>query len=185
MFSPEGKSKCYPFCDLPYKTVGIPLQLYESQRGNYFYGRTPWLKLGFTEYAWAILYNPSQSDAEFYIDRYAVSNLSDAPVTSQAYISKKEKYTGKKSDILFVSNSTLIPQPKPKAVIEYKDRTYEKILDQANTICRIIPPFYTLICEENGRYIIPSGSGFMISVSTEFGDDYVQIDFGWWEKDLC
>ena len=56
--------------------VSIDYQLYQYGKGKYFIGQTPVLT-GENEHAIAMLYNPSNSNRNIYVNAITITNISD------------------------------------------------------------------------------------------------------------
>lgn len=100
------------------KMVNIPLELYESMKGEYFIGYADNLTFGKGKSAWARLYNPRNSDRILHVNVWTVTDISAAPFRAQFWFNADApgKYT--ESTLVTPSNTALRPLPRPRILLQ-------------------------------------------------------------------
>ncbi|MDP1392578.1 DUF6143 family protein [Lysinibacillus capsici] len=69
--------------------------------------------------------------------------------------------------------------PNPEVKIEFAEHPYKGV----NAFKRIVPPQSTLVSDEDGKFIFPSGESFVIFLVTQDNECIeAEIAFGWFEK---
>ncbi|UZM97806.1 DUF6143 family protein [Lysinibacillus sp. MHQ-1] len=63
------------------------------------------------------------------------------------------------------SNTAISPLPKPEVNIKFAELVNGLPKNGINAFKRIVPPQSTLVSDEDGKYIFPSGESFVIFFS--------------------
>ncbi|AET69423.1 hypothetical protein Desor_3979 [Desulfosporosinus orientis DSM 765] len=166
------------------EVVSIPNTLYKSQQGKYFVGQTESLIFSNTTNAWGGLFNPTDSGVNLFANVYTISNFSNAPILAQLWFNTTPPGTGSKSTKFSPSDTALLKPPVPKVEIRYQENVSDVPSGGVNVFDRIVPPGTTLVSEEDGKLIFPSGGNLVLFLSAlePAIDSYeALIAFGWWE----
>ena len=170
----------------PKEVVSLPVSLFKSMQGKYFVGQTEPLWVGNDSFAWAALVNPKDSGVYIYANVFTISNLSDDYLTAEIWLNadfpSDAKISAKK---VSPTNTALRPFPKNKVDIKYVESTTELPQHGVNVYQRIVPPYTTLVGEEDGKFIeSPCGNYTIIIKSLSSKTEKVKaiVALGWWEK---
>lgn len=167
-------------CERIYKTLPIPYALYESELGNYFIGQTPTL-IGPTGQVIALLFNPSYSRVNIYLNAITITNLSNENLSGTIYL--KSSANGQNSPLVSCANVGINPQPIPKGEIQYSTN-YTTPLDGIPIFNRIIPSLSTLVLD-GSQIIISPGESVLVSLGELVTSNVNAIvAFGWWEEKI-
>ncbi len=165
------------------KYVNIPIELYESIRGQYFIGYADNLNFGNGTSAWARLYNPCCSGVNLHVNVWTVTDISEAPFRAQFWFNATPTDVPSESTMITPSNTTIYPLPKPKVKLEFASNVTEEPVGGINAFARNGEPGTTLVDTENGKLIFPPGGSFLVFISlTENPPATGRIAFGWWEE---
>jgi hypothetical protein len=148
--------------------------------GKYFAGHTPVLALRGLR-AWAALANPQGSGVNLFLNTYSVSNYSDAPVQSQAWMNCP---LGHYRVSAFVSTSNLAQRPLsvPKAELAYQYDVPSEPREGISLFPMIAAANQTTIGTYSGRYIVPPGGSFAVFLCARDNEAAAEVAFGWWEE---
>ncbi|MGI1659443.1 MAG: DUF6143 family protein [Desulfitobacterium sp.] len=169
----------------PFEVVSIPNSLSKSLQGKYFAGQTESLIFSNTTNAWGALINPVGSGVNLFANVYTISNFSDKPFVVQIWFNSNPPGPGTVSTKVSPANTALIPPPVPKVQIQFNQNVNGVPLGGVNVFDRVVPPGTTLVSEEDGKFIFPSGGSWVIfltspsSLETTFS---AIVAFGWWEE---
>lgn len=173
------------------KNVNIPIELYESIKGDYFVGYADELTFKPGNSAWAMLYNPCDSNRNLHVNVWSVTDISKAPFRAQFWFNAIPPGIPTESKLVTPANTTIIPLPKPKIRIEFASDVKGDPIGGVKAFVRRGTPESTLVDTENGKFIFPPGGSFVIMLSTPESPETTgagRIAFGWWEekiKDKC
>jgi len=184
LFHQDSFSHCGNF--LP-KVVNVPMELYQSIKGNYFVGYADQLSFGNGTSAWARLYNPHDSDVNLYVNVWTVADISESPFRAQIWFNSIPSGTPIDSDLVTTSNTALTPIPQPKIKLQLSSEVTEDPKSGIKAFVRRGEPGTTLVSEENGKFIFPPGGNFLIFLSNPEAPEKKasgRIAFGWWEEKL-
>lgn len=162
------------------------MSLYKSTQGKYFVGSSL-EEFGRGKYAWAGLFNPSNSGVLLYVNVFTVTNLSEIPFSVQVWLNATTSGTAKLSDMQSPTNTALCPLPKPRVQFLYAENVDSEPLGGKPIYGRRCPADTTIVAEEDGKFICPPGGNFLINcIPPEKSSDKINgsVAFGWWE-DPC
>lgn len=171
----------------PFEVVNIPNPLFKSLQGKYFVGQTESLIFSNTTNAWGALINPIGSCVNLFANVYTISNFSDKPFLAQMWFNTNPPGTGTVSTKISPANTALVPSPVPKVQVQFNQNISGVPVGGTNVIDRIVPPGATLVSEEDGKFIFPSGGNWVLfltspgSVAVSFT---AIVAFGWWEDKI-
>lgn len=166
--------------------VSVPVPLYKSLQGKYFVGQTEPLLVGNGYNAWAGLLNPPHSNVDLFTNVFTISNYSKENLIAEIWLNTNNPAKWNISDKVSPTNTSLDPLPKNNINIGFVSYTSEVPISGVNVYERIVPPYTTLVGEEDGKFIeAPAGNYVLIikSVSSELIK--VVVAFGWFEKLRC
>lgn len=167
------------------KAVNIPIELYESSKGEYFIGYTDTLILGNKTGAWARLYNPIHSGVNLHVNVWTVTEISDKPFEAQFWFNTNPPTAYTNSSMVTCSNTAIQPVPKPKVELQLASQADTEPSGGVKAFIRVGQPDQTMVETENGKLIFPPGGSFLIWIAlTEQTTDLTsgRIAFGWWEE---
>ena len=180
------KEKNQPLSNCAYfpKSVNIPMELYQSARGNYFMGSADNLKFSYRNNAWARLYNPPGSGVNLFVNVWTVTSGLDGPYCAQFWFNGTPPGNSSVSRQVTTTNLALCPPAIPKVKLEYASGVCGEPEDGIKAFVRNGDGASTLVDTENGKLIFPPGGSFLILLSVS---DHAQIGlgriaFGWWEE---
>lgn len=166
----------------PKEVVSLPVPLFESIQGKYFVGQTEELRVGNGLNAWAGLVNPHNSKVNLYANVFTVSNFSDDYLTAEIWLNTDFSQNGIVSRKVSPTNTSLRPLPKNEVDIKFIKSTAMMPKKGVNVYERIVPPFTTLVGEEDGKFIEAPGGNYVVVVKSSSSKlDKVIVAFGWWE----
>ena len=157
--------------------------------GKYFLGHTPILVMHGMN-AYGAVFNPLGSGVNLYINSISLSNYSDRPLDSHAWMNCPLKRF-MVSPFVSTSNFAKRPLTAPKAKVAYQQAMPYKPSDGISLFPLISEANKTTIGYYYGRYIVPPGGSFLVSLGAPDYTDYkvcAKIAFGWWEDkntELC
>lgn len=166
------------------KAVNIPNSLFKSLQGKYFVGQTERLKFGMGLNAWGALFNPQGSRKNLFVNVVTITNYSGTPFTAQVWFNSIPPGKVKISDAYTPSNMAISIPPIPKIKIQFNNSVYGFAAGGVNAFNRIVSPNTTLVDEEDGKFIFPSGSKFLVFLLAPDSTAQIeaQIAFGWFEE---
>ena len=171
-----------------FKSVNIPIELYESIKGEYFIGYADDLVFGNGKSAWARLYNPCDSGVNLHVNVWTVTDLSTAPFYAEFWFNACPTGDYTESDFITCSNTAICPTPEHEVLIQMASNVTEEPSEGVKAFIRSGEPGTTVVETENGKLIFPPGGSFLIFVSLAEGYDVPargRIAFGWWEEKIC
>ena len=170
------------------KSVNIPIELYESMKGDYFIGYADRLLFGDGTSAWARLYNPCHSGVLLHVNVWTVTDISEAPFRAQFWFNATPSGDVEDSEFVTCANTALCPIPTPKIRLQMASHVTEEPSDGVNAFVRNGEPGTTLVDTENGKFIFPPGGSFLVFLSLAEGYQVPaggRVAFGWWEEKIC
>ncbi len=169
------------------KSVNIPIELYESLRGEYFIGYADNLSFGNGTSAWARLYNPRQSGVNLHVNVWTVTDISESPFRAQFWFNSTPPGTSSESNLVTPSNTAIWPIPKPRVRLQLASNVTGSPTGGVKAFVRRGEPETTLVETENGKLIFPPGGSFLVFISIPENPDISasgRIAFGWWEENI-
>ncbi len=151
-------------------------------QGKYFVGQTENLLVGKGSYGWAGLFNPRNSGVDLFANVITFSNFSDQYLTAQIWLNAKFSDEGTISEKVSPANIAIEPKPINKVDIRYVQSTDNLPMCGVNIFDRIVPPNSTLVSEEDGKFIVPSGGNYSVLIKSSCPElSKVIVALGWWE----
>jgi hypothetical protein len=169
------------------KSVNIPIELYESQKGDYFIGYADNLSFGEGTSAWARLYNPPHSGVYLFVTVWTVSDISQSPFRAQIWFNATPPGTPLDSDLVTPSNTALIPPPQSRIRLQYANNVTGAPSGGIKAFVRRGQPETTLVDDEQGKFIFAPGGSFMIFLSNPEAPEQAasgRVAFGWWVEPI-
>ncbi|MEA4833069.1 hypothetical protein SDC9_93683 [bioreactor metagenome] len=169
------------------QSVNIPIELFESMKGEYFVGYAENLLFGKGTKAWARLYNPYNSGVNLHVNVWTVSDISAGPYNAQFWFNANPSCGFTESKLFTCSNTAIWPVPVPKSIIQKAINVTNDPYGGAKAFVRTSQPGITIADNENGKFIFPPGGSFLVLISLVEGyDDPAdgRIAFGWWEEKI-
>lgn len=169
------------------KSVNIPIELYESQKGDYFIGYADNLSFGEGTSAWARLYNPSHSGVLLHVNVWTVTDISSAPFRAQFWFNANPPGKSSESTLVTPSNTAIYPSPRPKVKLQLASDVTGSPTGGVKAFVRRGEPETTVVETENGKLIFPPGGNFLVFLSLDTDADIAasgRIAFGWWEEKI-
>jgi hypothetical protein len=170
----------------PIEVVDITSPAMNSMLGRYFIGQTGMLNLKNGYNAWGGIINPNNSGVNLYFDIFTITNFSTQNLIGEIWLNAKPPKKSIISPTVTSSNQTILPPPRPKAVMEYADYTNESLTNGVNIFGRIVAPNSTLVSDSHkGSMIIGPGGSFSILLKS-FGPQTIMgtIVLTWWEEKI-
>lgn len=165
------------------QVVDITNPLYQSLQGKYFIGQTPTLIVGNGSNAWAALNNPRDSHKNLFFNVFTISNFSSNIITAQLWLNAVISGDSASSSLISPTNTAITPKPKHKVELLYAQSTNKTPSGGVNIFDRIVPPYTTLVSEEDGKIIIPPGGNVLLFLKSSGHEDINAIvAYGWWES---
>lgn len=187
MFEPRSQNSFYNYQNSLNKTVNIPIELYESMKGDYFIGYADNLSLRNGTNAWARLYNPQQSGVNLHVNVWTVTDISESPFRAQFWFNATPPGTPIESTLVTTSNLAFRPTPQPKVKLQLASHVTNEPVGGVKAFVRRGDPGTTLVDAENGKLIFPPGGSFLVFLSLSGDASPVssgRIAFGWWEEKI-
>lgn len=158
--------------------VTIVNSAFQSSKGRFFAGITPKLIFGDGISAWGRLCNPYCSKVNLFVSLFAITNLSDSPLTADIY--RNTIPPGKKFTSLDVGNGNFGSRNLPKGVIQYNPSVIGNPSEGTRISSRRVPGNITITSCVGGNAIIVPGTSFLFFLTSE---ELVkaEIAFDWWE----
>lgn len=104
-------------------------------------------------------------------------------LTVQIWVNTNQPSKWNISSKISPTNTSLDSPPKNKVDIKFVQSTIEVPQSGVNVYDRIIPPYTTLVDEEDGKFIeAPGGNYVLIIKSSSSQTSMVVAAFGWFEK---
>lgn len=170
------------------KCVNIPIELYESTKGEYFIGYADHLTFGNKTSAWARLYNPVHSGVDLHVNVWTVTDISESPFRAQFWFNAYPPGVYTESENVTCVNTAIQPTPTPKIQLQLASNVREEPSGGVKAFVRRGEPGTTVVETENGKLIFPPGGSFLVYLSLLEGYDIPaegRIAFGWWEQRIC
>ncbi|SHI01539.1 hypothetical protein SAMN02745823_01912 [Sporobacter termitidis DSM 10068] len=175
------------------KTICVPIELYQSEIGEYFIGYADGLTFGNGTTAWAMLYNPLDSDVNLHVDTWTVTGVSgasnpmEAPggYTAQFWFNAKTAGAWKESPRVTPANTAYWPLPAPQVKLLQASNSTTEPSGGVMGFARRGAPNETISGEEGGKLIIPPGGNLMVLLSNPDSPSSAaagSVGFGWWEE---
>ncbi|HEX2985322.1 MAG TPA: DUF6143 family protein [Caproiciproducens sp.] len=169
------------------KAVNIPIELYESMKGNYFIGYADNLQFGNNTSAWARLYNPAHSGVLLHVNVWTVTDISQSPFRAQFWFNSTPPGKYEISELVTPSNTAIYPLPRPKVQLQLASEVTGNPVGGVKAFVRRGEPENTLVETENGKLIFPPGGSFLVFLSTPEdpqAEASGRVAFGWWEEKI-
>jgi hypothetical protein len=165
------------------EVISVPISLAKSTKGKYFVGQSETLFVGNSSIAWAGLFNPCGSGKALHVNVMTISNFSDSDLTAEIWLNPKLMKNGILSDHVSPANTDLKPKPKSCIELRYMPSDEEEPQGGVNIFDRIVPPKGTLVCEEDGKFIIPECGNYTIFLKSSQAElSKAIVAFGWWNE---
>jgi hypothetical protein len=165
----------------PQEVVNIPISLARSMQGKYFAVQTEDLWKNNELNSWAALINPRNSDVKLFANVLTISNFSDEYLVAEIWLNTNFPRKSNVSDRVSPANTALKPLPVNEVDIRYVATTMVPE-NGVNVFERIVPPHATLVSEEDGKFIEPSGGSYVVVIKSASSKlSKVIVAFGWWE----
>lgn len=171
---------------IPIEVVDITSPAMNSMLGRYFIGQTGILNLGNKYSAWGGIVNPNNSGVNLYFDIFTITNFSNQNFVGEIWLNAKPPKKSKISSTVTSSNQTILPLPRPKAIMEYADYIPESLTNGVNIFGRIVAANSTLVSDSHkGSIIIGPGGSFSILLKP-LGPQVFKgtIVLTWWEEKI-
>lgn len=168
----------------PDKCVNIPIELYESVKGQYFMGYADELRFGNGAGAWARLYNPKSSGVILFVNVWTVTDISDSSFRAQFWFNATPPGIPIQSKLVTPTNTAIRPAPVPKVKLQFASNVHGEPTGGSKAFVRQGEPGTTLVETENGKLIFPPGGNLLVFLSNTESQGAVsgRVAFGWWEK---
>jgi len=169
------------------KSVNIPIELYESLKGEYFIGYADNLSFGKGTSAWARLYNPSHSGVNLHVNVWTVTDISESPFRAQFWFNSTPPGRPSESTLVTPSNTAIYPAPRPKVKLQLASDVTGDPTGGVKAFVRRGEPETTVVETENGKLIFPPGGNFLVFLSLDDNPNIAasgRIAFGWWEEKI-
>lgn len=170
------------------QVASMPYTLYLSLQGKYFVGHVDNVEFDNCSLAWAGLINPSCSGVNLHVYVWTVTNYEVAPINANVWINSNPPGYPSISKSVTPANTSLCPLPEPHVKLLKVSNTKEDFECGVNAYGRIVPPESTIADDEDGKFIIPPGGSFIISLSNLKRSDACSkcsVAFGWSEEKIC
>lgn len=168
------------------KNVNIPVELYESVKGQYFIGYADNLLFGNGTNAWARLYNPPHSGVILFVNVWTVTDISEAPFRAQFWFNSNPPGFPLESTTT-PSNTAIQPAPVASIKLQSASSVIGEPTGGIKAFVRRGEPETTLVESENGKLIFPPGGSFLVYLSLSETPTMTasgRIAFGWWEEPI-
>lgn len=168
-------------------TVSIPISLAKSMEGKYFVGIAENLDFGNATNAWARLYNPLNSGVNLFVNTWTVSDILTTPYRLRIWFNSTPQGLIQFSQNVTPSNLAVVPESKPRILLQYAIAVSSLPIDGTPGYVRYGLEGTTINSEEEGKFIIPPGGSFMITISNPQKPTIPatgSISFGWWEEPI-
>ncbi|MDF2911840.1 MAG: hypothetical protein K0Q56_2722 [Sporolactobacillus laevolacticus] len=168
------------------KSVNVPVELYESLKGQYFIGYADDLHFGNGTSAWARLYNPPNSGVILFVNVWTVTDISEAPFRAQFWFNSNPPGFPSESPIT-PSNTAIQPAPIPRIKLQSASNVTVQPVGGIKAFVRRGLPETTLVETENGKLIFPPGGSFLVYLSLAENPTVLasgRVAFGWWEEPI-
>lgn len=167
------------------QVVSLPNPYVKSLAGKYFVGQTEELILVEGRYSWGGLINPVDSGVRLFANVFTVTNLSDESIKARIWLNPDLPGDGEMATRVSPSNTSRQSLPQPEVELRYEESTMFLPSGGVNIFDREVPPFSTIVAEEDGKYIFFPGGKFVLSLEkATSGPAKAIIAFGWWEEEL-
>ncbi len=167
-----------------YCNPACPFSLYKSLQGKYFIG-TSSVEFGNGKYGWAGLFNPPGSRTLLFLNVFTVTNITDTPFSSQAWLNVKVSGKPKITRTQSPANTAICPLPVPKMCFLYSENVSSLPSEGTLIFGRRCSAQSTVVSENDGKFICPPGGSFLINLlppETSNEKIFANIAFGWWEE---
>lgn len=164
--------------------VSVDYALYQSQKGNYFIGETPFIN-GQQSHALAALQNPLYSNSALYVNAITITNTSSVNLAAEFYL-RSQMLNAASSTLISCTNTTLCPSPIAEGSIRYLTEPITSPPDGISIFSRIVAPQSTLVVD-GGQIILGQGQSLSVYIGgfSPVAFDSVRFAFGWWEETIC
>jgi hypothetical protein len=170
----------------PIEVVDITSPAMNSMLGRYFIGQTGMLNLKYGYSAWGGIINPYDSGVNLYFDIFTITNFSTENFVGGIWLNAKPPKKSIISSTVTSSNQTILPLPRPKAVMVYADYITEPLTNGVNIFDRIVAQNSTLVSDSHKGSIIigPGGSFSILLKSLGQQTNMGTIVLTWWEEEI-
>lgn len=168
----------------PPEVIDITYSVQEAFSGKYFFGQTDLLTFGGGCNAWGGLINPVNSGVDMFWNVYTISNFSNHPFTTEAWLNSTPPGIGIVSKSVASSNQAIIPLPQPRVELHHANCIAQAPTDGIYSFLRRVEPYSTLIRHDfQGLIIIPPGGTAILFLRSPGPETFQsRIAFGWWEQ---
>ncbi|OAA92887.1 DUF6143 family protein [Clostridium coskatii] len=167
------------------EVVNLPYRVYESFKGKYFMGHTPFLILERNLNAWGGLMNPEDSEVKLYINTFTVSNTSNTPFRSELWLNSEPLGRTSISPYVSPANTTIYPLPTSDILLGFAQHVKHSPSSGISLFNRIAEANSTVVGNYYGKIVIPPGGSLIVYLHSP-GSQHIKTDvaLGWWEEPL-
>lgn len=116
---------------------------------------------------------------------WTLSDVSESPFRAQIWFNTDPPGTPRDSTLVTPANMALCPLPRPRIYLQYATNVVGDPKGGVKAFVRRGQHETTLIDDEQGKFIFPSGGSFLIFLSNPETPELAaagRIAFGWWEE---
>lgn len=166
------------------QVASMPYDLYLSLQGNYFLGSTEELSFGNGRNAWAGLFNPCNSGVNLHVYFWEVSNTGDSPIRAQIWFNSGPPGRATRVASVTPANTALCQPPRANIKFLQASNVIGDPEGGVKAFVRRAPEKTTISDVEVGKFIMPPGGSFVISLGTPEAPNepgYATVSFSWFE----
>lgn len=168
------------------QVVCLANSLDQSVKGRYYVGQTPVLHVCRDLAILGGLKNPRDSGADLYVNVFTLTNFSGHPLIARVWLDSKPAGGTSVSRNVSRTNLTMRPSRKSPVDLIYHQGKKQPVCGGINVFDRVVPAGSTVVAEEDGKYIVPPGKYFLITLHSSDQRKRLQLPaalaFGWWIK---
>ncbi|MPN10602.1 hypothetical protein SDC9_157897 [bioreactor metagenome] len=165
----------------------MPVDLYESVKGDYFIGCADGLALSDDTSCWARLYNPSDSCVNLHVNVWTITEISTAPFRAEFWFNADAPSSYTPSQNVICSNTAFCSVPTPQIELQMASNVTDEPNCGTMAYVRCGEPITTLVGSDDGKLIFKPGGSLLIFLSLINCDSTTasaSIAFGWWEEEI-
>jgi len=169
-------------------TVSVPINLAKSLEGKYFVGYADDLSFGKGTSAWARLYNPIDSGVNLHVTVWTVTDISESPFRAQIWFNTNPPGVPIESTLVTPANLAFYPLPYSKIKLQSASNVQGEPIGGIKAFVRRGQPETTVVDDEQGKFIFPTGGSFLIFLSNPESPNVIasgRIAYGWWQEPIC
>jgi hypothetical protein len=191
------------------RSLAVPVDLYESVKGDYFIGCADDLVLSDNTSCWVRLYNPYDSCVNLHVNVWTITEWSPDEFRAEFWFNAESPCSYSESENVTCSNTALCPVPTPQVELQFASDIEDEPRCGTMAYIRSGEPGTTVVGSEDGKLIFPPGGLFLIYLSLigcngsdthgrsePLADEelhgagskkgrrtsHASIAFGWWEE---